>query len=108
MPHFPSLTNYHQVDPVQAKPARRSIAPGQLLINGRWRDASDGATMYLVTGPCSVIGDSAGEASLGGQNCFHRLHERWSKPDQEWAATMKHMTMELGGKSPNIIFADAK
>jgi aldehyde dehydrogenase (NAD+) len=45
MPHFPSLTNYHQVDPVQTKPARRSIAFGQLLINGRWRDASDGATM---------------------------------------------------------------
>ena len=35
----------HQVDPVQTKPARRSIAPGQLLINGRWPDASDGATM---------------------------------------------------------------
>lgn len=45
MPHFPSLTHYHQVDPVQTKPARRSIALGQLLINGRWRDASDGATM---------------------------------------------------------------
>jgi aldehyde dehydrogenase (NAD+) len=23
------------------------------------------------------------------------------------AATLKHMTMELGGKAPNIIFADA-
>src|SRR5262245_16647085 len=38
-PNMPPATS------IVAGPTRKAIAKGQLLINGRWREASDGATM---------------------------------------------------------------
>jgi aldehyde dehydrogenase (NAD+) len=39
-----SLTDYHEVVPHPSRPQRQAIPPGQLLINGQWVDAVDGAT----------------------------------------------------------------
>ena len=40
-----SLAKYHEVEPHPNLPTRKPVAKGQLLIGGKWRDASDGATM---------------------------------------------------------------
>ena len=40
-----NLTEFHGKQGEANAPARKSIARGQLLINGQWRDAGDGATM---------------------------------------------------------------
>lgn len=40
-----SLCDFHNVEPHSSRPQRISIPPGQLLINGQWRDAATGETM---------------------------------------------------------------
>ena len=40
-----SLTDFHDVEPHPSVPTRKSVAQGQLLINGVWRDSSSGETM---------------------------------------------------------------
>ena len=62
----------------------------------------------LVTGPGSVIGDTLVKHPLVDKIAFTGSTSVGQNLIKNGAATMKHMTMELGGKSPNIIFADAK
>ena len=40
-----NLTDFHRVDAHPSAPKRKQVSPGQLLINGKWRDASSGETM---------------------------------------------------------------
>jgi aldehyde dehydrogenase (NAD+) len=62
----------------------------------------------LVTGVGSVIGDTLVKHPLVDKIAFTGSTSVGQNLIKNGAATMKHMTMELGGKSPNIIFADAK
>ena len=40
-----NLTGFHKLAPHPHVPIRKSIAKGQLLINGKWRDSSNGEMM---------------------------------------------------------------
>jgi len=61
----------------------------------------------LVTGPGGVIGDALVSDPRIDKIAFTGSTGVGQGIMRGGAATMKHLTMELGGKSPNIVFADA-
>lgn len=61
----------------------------------------------LITGPGGSIGDALVKHPLVEKIAFTGSTVVGQSLARNGAETMKHMTMELGGKSPNIIFADA-
>lgn len=61
----------------------------------------------LVTGPGGSIGDVLVKHPLVDKIAFTGSTSVGQNLIRNGADTIKHMTMELGGKSPNIIFADA-
>lgn len=71
-------------------------------------DAGVPAGVYnLVTGPGGAIGDALVKNPRVDKVAFTGSTGVGQGIMSNGAATMKHLTMELGGKSPNIIFADA-
>src|SRR5260370_6758194 len=62
----------------------------------------------LVTGAGSLIGDTLVKHPLVDKIAFTGSTSVGQNLIKNGAATMKHMTMKLGGTSPSIIFADAK
>jgi aldehyde dehydrogenase (NAD+) len=61
----------------------------------------------LVTGPGGTIGDALVNDPRVDKIAFTGSTGVGQSIMRNGAGTMKHLTMELGGKSPNIIFADA-
>jgi aldehyde dehydrogenase (NAD+) len=61
----------------------------------------------LVTGPGASLGDAIVTHPRVDKVAFTGSTAVGQQIVRNGAATMKHTTMELGGKSPNIIFADA-
>ena len=61
----------------------------------------------LITGPGGSIGDVLVKHPQVEKIAFTGSTLVGQSLARNGAETMKHMTMELGGKSPNIIFADA-
>jgi aldehyde dehydrogenase (NAD+) len=61
----------------------------------------------LVTGPGGSIGDALINDPRVDKIAFTGSTAVGQSIMRNGAATMKHLTMELGGKSPNILFADA-
>ncbi|MBC8165159.1 MAG: aldehyde dehydrogenase family protein [Bryobacteraceae bacterium] len=61
----------------------------------------------LITGPGGSIGDVLVKHPLVDKIAFTGSTSVGQNLIRNGADTIKHMTMELGGKSPNIIFADA-
>ena len=62
----------------------------------------------VVTGFGPDVGGAAGRAPAGAQDRVHRLgRDRRGIIDAAAARGLKRVTLELGGKSPNIVFADA-
>jgi aldehyde dehydrogenase (NAD+) len=71
-------------------------------------DASLPEGVYnLVTGPGGSIGDTLVKHPLVDKVAFTGSTSVGQNLVRGGADTMKHMTMELGGKSPNVVFADA-
>lgn len=71
-------------------------------------DAGVPAGVYnLVTGPGGTLGDAIVKHPLVDKIAFTGSTAVGQNLVRNGAETMKHTTMELGGKSPNIIFADA-
>src|SRR5262249_48541657 len=71
-------------------------------------DAGLPAGVYnLVTGPGGSLGDALVKHPLVDKIAFTGSTSVGQEIVRSGAATMKHTTMELGGKSPNIVFADA-
>jgi aldehyde dehydrogenase (NAD+) len=71
-------------------------------------DASVPEGVYnLVTGPGGSIGDTLVKHPLVDKVAFTGSTSVGQNLVRGGADTMKHMTLELGGKSPNIVFADA-
>jgi len=58
----------------------------------------------LVTGPGGTLGDALVKHPLVERVAFTASTAVGQSIVRNGAATMKHTTMELGGKSPNIIF----
>ena len=61
----------------------------------------------LITGPGAAIGDAMVKSPLVDKIAFTGSTVVGMGIIRNGAETIKHQTMELGGKSPNIIFADA-
>ena len=61
----------------------------------------------IVPGYGETAGDAAGQAPRCRQDRLHRVTEIGRIIMQNAADTLKRVTLELGGKSPNIVFADA-
>jgi aldehyde dehydrogenase (NAD+) len=61
----------------------------------------------LITGPGGVIGDALVRSKKVDKVAFTGSTSVGKDLIRNGADTIKHQTMELGGKSPNIIFADA-
>jgi aldehyde dehydrogenase (NAD+) len=61
----------------------------------------------LVTGPGGTLGDALVKHPLVDKVAFTGSTAVGQNIIRNGADTLKHTTMELGGKSPNIIFADA-
>ena len=61
----------------------------------------------LITGPGGTIGDTLVKHPLVDKIAFTGSTGVGQNLIRNGADTIKHMTMELGGKSPNIVFADA-
>lgn len=71
-------------------------------------DAGVPAGVYnLITGPGGSIGDALVKNSKVEKIAFTGSTAVGQGIIRNGAETLKHQTMELGGKSPNIIFADA-
>ena len=61
----------------------------------------------LITGPGGSIGDALVRSPKVDKIAFTGSTEVGKNLIRNGADTIKHQTMELGGKSPNIVFADA-
>lgn len=61
----------------------------------------------LITGPGGSIGDVLVKSPKVDKIAFTGSTSVGENLIRNGATTIKHMTMELGGKSPNIIFSDA-
>jgi aldehyde dehydrogenase (NAD+) len=61
----------------------------------------------LITGPGGTIGDALVRSKKVDKIAFTGSTSVGMNLIRNGADTIKHQTMELGGKSPNIIFADA-
>lgn len=61
----------------------------------------------LITGPGGTLGDALVQNPKVDKIAFTGSTPVGQGIMRNGAGTMKHLTMELGGKSPNIIFADA-
>ncbi|WP_298159987.1 aldehyde dehydrogenase family protein [Brevundimonas sp.] len=61
----------------------------------------------LITGPGGLLGDALVKNPKVDKIAFTGSTPVGQGIMRNGADTMKHLTMELGGKSPNIIFADA-
>jgi acyl-CoA reductase-like NAD-dependent aldehyde dehydrogenase len=61
----------------------------------------------LITGPGETLGDTLVKHSLVDKVAFTGSTAVGQNIIRNGADTLKHTTMELGGKSPNLIFADA-
>jgi aldehyde dehydrogenase (NAD+) len=66
-----------------------------------------GGVYNLITGPGGSIGDVLMKHPKVEKIAFTGSTSVGQNLIRNGAETIKHMTMELGGKSPNIIFADA-
>ena len=79
-----------------------------LLLAQTILDAGAPAGVYnLVTGPGGSIGDVLVKHPKVDKIAFTGSTSVGQNLVRNGAETMKHMTMELGGKSPNLVFADA-
>ncbi|MBL8971791.1 MAG: aldehyde dehydrogenase family protein [Myxococcales bacterium] len=112
--NFPLALSVSKVAPALAagntvvhKPASdtplSALALAQVML-----DAGVPAGVYnLVTGPGGSLGDAIVKHPMVDKIAFTGSTSVGQNIVRNGAATMKHTTMELGGKSPNIIFADA-
>ena len=61
----------------------------------------------VVTGPASVVGEKIAASTAVDKVAFTGSTETGRRIMQLAASNVKKISLELGGKSPNIVFADA-
>jgi aldehyde dehydrogenase (NAD+) len=112
--NFPLVLSVSKVAPALAagntvvhKPASdtplSALALAQVILDAGVPDG----VYNLLTGPGITLGDALVTHPLVDKVAFTGSTAVGQSIVRNGAATMKHTTMELGGKSPNIIFADA-
>jgi aldehyde dehydrogenase (NAD+) len=112
--NFPFVLSVSKVAPAFAagntvvhKPASdtplSALALGQIML-----DAGLPEGVYnLVTGPGGAVGDALVKHPKVDKIAFTGSTKVGQSIVRSGADTLKHATMELGGKAPNLIFADA-
>lgn len=59
-----NLAEFHDKIPHPSKPTRKTLPPGQLLINGRWQDASNGETLETTDPTTEAVITTMAKATL--------------------------------------------
>jgi aldehyde dehydrogenase (NAD+) len=83
------------------KPARKSFSPGQLLIDGRWRDAASGDTSLTVDpmteAPITTIAKASAEEACAAVAAAHRAFEQgpWGRMHHEERAKILFRIADL-------------
>ena len=112
--NFPMVLSFYKIAPALAvgctvvhKPSTSTplsaIRLAELLQEA---GVPDGA-FNLLTGPGGVLGDALVKSPLVDKVGLTGSTKTGKQLLRDSAETLKHVTLELGGKSPNIIFADA-
>ena len=112
--NFPLALTYSKVAPGLAagncivhKPASDTPLTALALAQVALDAGLPGGVYNLITGPGGSIGDVLVKHPKVEKIAFTGSTSVGQNLIRNGAETIKHMTMELGGKSPNIIFADA-
>jgi acyl-CoA reductase-like NAD-dependent aldehyde dehydrogenase len=92
---------------IVAKPAQ--LTPGTTIELGRivMEAGAPNGVMNVITGPGSKIGNYMAEHPDVDKIAFTGSTEVGRSVMRAAAGTIKKVSLELGGKSPNIVFADA-
>ncbi len=96
-----NLTEYHGVEPHPSRPARKAIAKGQLLINGKWRDSSSGETMTTTDptteAPITTVAKAAPEDAKAAIDAAYEAFENgpWSRMHHEERAKIMFRIADL-------------
>jgi acyl-CoA reductase-like NAD-dependent aldehyde dehydrogenase len=92
---------------IVAKPAQ--LTPGTTIELGRivLEAGAPAGVMNVITGPGSKIGNHMAEHPKIDKIAFTGSTEVGRSVMRAAAGTIKKVSLELGGKSPNIVFADA-
>ncbi|MGB2695745.1 MAG: aldehyde dehydrogenase family protein [Dehalococcoidia bacterium] len=92
---------------IVAKPAQ--LTPGTTIELGRivLEAGAPAGVMNVITGPGSRIGNHMAEHPKVDKIAFTGSTEVGRSVMRAAAGTIKKLSLELGGKSPNIVFADA-
>jgi acyl-CoA reductase-like NAD-dependent aldehyde dehydrogenase len=92
---------------VVAKPAQ--LTPGTTIEMGRiiLEAGAPAGAVNIITGPGSKIGNHMAEHPKIDKIAFTGSTEVGRSVMRAAASTIKKISLELGGKSPNVVFADA-
>jgi betaine-aldehyde dehydrogenase len=112
--NYPLVMNAQKVAPALAagntlvlKPADLTPLSTIMLFECLEQAGLPAGVANLVTGPGSVVGDEISKNELVDKVAFTGGTETGIAIMKNAADTVKKLSLELGGKSPNIVFADA-
>lgn len=112
--NYPLVMNAQKVAPALAagntlvlKPADLTPLSTIMLFECLEQAGLPAGVANLVTGPGSVVGDEISKNDLVDKVAFTGGTETGIAIMKNAADTVKKLSLELGGKSPNIVFADA-
>lgn len=112
--NYPLVMNAQKVAPALAagntlvlKPADLTPLTTIMLFECLEQAGFPKGVVNLVTGPGSVVGDEISRNELVDKVAFTGGTETGIAIMKNAADTVKKLSLELGGKSPNIVFADA-
>ena len=92
---------------VVLKPASLSPSPCSGTRSSDWRAGLPAGVLNVVPGSGAAVGDALVEHPLVGKVGFTGSTEVGVEIARKAAGTVKHVTLELGGKSACLVFADA-
>lgn len=112
--NYPLVMNAQKIAPALAagntiviKPADLTPLTTIMLFECLEQAGLPAGVANLVTGPGSVVGDEISKNELVDKVAFTGGTETGIAIMKNAADTVKKLSLELGGKSPNIVFADA-
>jgi acyl-CoA reductase-like NAD-dependent aldehyde dehydrogenase len=112
--NFPMVLSFYKIAPALAagctvihKPSTSTPLSAIRLAELLQESGVPDGAFNLLTGPGGVLGDELVKSPLVDKIGLTGSTKTGKQLLRDSADTLKHVTLELGGKSPNIIFADA-
>jgi aldehyde dehydrogenase (NAD+) len=96
-----NLTDFHDIEPHPSVPTRKSIAKGQLLIDGKWRNSSSGETMTTIDptteAPITTVAKATPEDAQAAIDAAYAAFEEgpWGKMHHEERAKILFRMADL-------------